>query len=98
MTAGTLIAVVAATITPVIAYLVAARQFSGKIETSNAADLWKESKDIREWAMGRIRGLEGTVFELEGRIKDLEKCNGSLARENRQLERDLARCQGVTPK
>jgi hypothetical protein len=93
MNGSVVIAVIAATVSPVVAYLIAARQFSGKIETSNAADLWSESRNIREWAMGRIQYLEGTVQTLEGRVRELEECNGTLARENRRLERDLARCQ-----
>jgi predicted RNase H-like nuclease (RuvC/YqgF family) len=93
MSGTTVIALIAATISPVVAYLIAARQFSGKIETSNAADLWNESKNIREWAMQRIRSLESTVNTLEGRVRELEKHSDSLAREKRQLERDLARCQ-----
>lgn len=93
MSGTTVIAVIAATISPVVAYLIAARQFSGRIETSNAADLWNESRNIREWAMQRIQSLEGTVNTLEDRVRELEDHNGSLAREKRQLERDLTRCQ-----
>jgi peptidoglycan hydrolase CwlO-like protein len=93
MTGDMVTAVIAATVTPVIAYLVAARQFSGKIETSNAADLWNESKSIRKWAMERVQYLENRVKGLEQRVQELELENGSLERENRRLERDLARCQ-----
>jgi predicted RNase H-like nuclease (RuvC/YqgF family) len=93
MSTYTVIAVITAAITPVVAYLIAARQFSGKIETSNAADLWNESRNIRDWAMQRIQSLEGAVNTLEVRVKELEEHNGSLARENRQLERELTRCQ-----
>lgn len=66
-----IIALVAALAAPVVTYIVAARRFSGKIETTEAADLWKESRDIRKWSKERIESLEARVAHLEEENTDL---------------------------
>jgi len=65
------LAIIVALAAPVGAYLVAARRFSGKIETSDAKDLWKEAASLRKWSMERIQ-------QLEARIEALEKENQGL--------------------
>ena len=74
----TIIALVAALAAPVGAYLVAARRFSGKIETSDAKELWAESRDIRRWSKERIEALER-------RVDELDVGNRSLGTENQRL-------------
>jgi hypothetical protein len=59
------IALLAALVGPLITYLVAARRFSGKIETTEARDLWAESASIRDWSRRRIVALEKRVETLE---------------------------------
>lgn len=54
----TILALAGTLVTAVGGYLVAARRFSGKIGSSEAADLWKESASIREWSKARIESLE----------------------------------------
>jgi hypothetical protein len=39
-------------------YLLNRRSTSGSVTTSNAADLWAESKSIREWAVAQVVRLE----------------------------------------
>ena len=95
MSVGTVIVVVAAALAPLGAYLVAARQFSGKVKTSDASELWAESTRIRKWSSERIGELNNTVNDLESRVKELEHSNGSLEDENRTLKRELAECRGV---
>lgn len=73
-----LIALIVAFITPIVTYLITARQFSGKIETSAAKDLWSESSDIRRWSLERIRELNQTVTHLEERVSVLEAEKGTL--------------------
>jgi hypothetical protein len=67
------VALVAALAAPVVTYLVAARRFSGKIETTEAADLWKESRDIRKWSRDRIELLESRVQYLEEENEELRR-------------------------
>jgi uncharacterized protein YceH (UPF0502 family) len=73
MDTAALIAAAAAILGPLVAYVVAARRFSGKIETTEAAELWAESRSIRDWSQARIR-------ELEARIETLEDDNTDLRR------------------
>jgi hypothetical protein len=63
---------------PVAAYLVAKRQFSGRIETTEAKELWAESRSIRQQAFDRIAELNRVVARLEERIEDLEQENANL--------------------
>lgn len=90
----TLIAIVAAIAGPLGAYLVAARRFSGKIASSDATDLWKESSAIREWSGTQIASLTKHVARLELRVQALEGSNAELARENRELLRENEKLHG----
>lgn len=59
-------------------YLVATRRLSGRINTTEAADLWKESGEIRKWSQGRIDAQDAKIARLEERIDGLFKENRSL--------------------
>ena len=85
------IALVVAFVGPVGAYLVAVRQLSGKIKTSDASELWEESRSIREWSTARNKELNEHIKELEARLDALEKTNRELMEENRQLKAQLGR-------
>lgn len=76
----TVIAILAAIAAPLGAYLVAARRFSGRIESSDAKELWEESRSIRDWSQDRIKELTREVAQLReelrvarGRIAELER-------------------------
>lgn len=69
---------IAAVFGPLAAYLVAKRQFSGEIETSDAKELWAESRAIRKWSSERIRELEDRNEALEARVDHLEDENREL--------------------
>lgn len=65
------------------AYLAAAKRFSGRIESSDAAQLWEESRSIRAYLneeitglKTRIAGLEREIAKRDRRIAELE---GKLA-------------------
>jgi hypothetical protein len=77
--------VLLAVIAPIGAYLLAARKMSGKIGTSDATELWKESKAIRDDYRTRISGLVERIRELELRSDKLEDMNTVLVRENTRL-------------
>lgn len=83
-------ALIAAVAAPLGAYLVAARQFSGRIESSDAKELWAESRSIRDWSQERITTLNQQVVRLETRIDQLEGGNRELSRENTALARENA--------
>lgn len=87
---ATAIALIAALAAPIVSYVVAARRFSGKIETSDAKELWAESRSIREWSQARIAALNEDVERLEARIRSLESHNAGLnetiAEQRREIE------------
>jgi hypothetical protein len=56
---------------PIVSYIIAARRFSGKIETTEAKDLWAESKAIRDWSRERIDALEARIVALEVENREL---------------------------
>jgi len=60
-----LLATLGALVGSLVSYLIAARRFSGKIETTEARDLWAESASIRRWSERRIEALEQRVVALE---------------------------------
>ena len=74
VTLATLIAAVAA---PLLGYLAAARRFSGKINNTEATDLWAAATDIRDWSARRIAELESRIEALEA---DRERLYAELSR------------------
>lgn len=78
---------------PLVTFLVAARRFGGRIDTTQAHDLWEESARIREWSSKRIDTLNNLVSRLETRIDGLEQENEQLRADNRDLHRQLVALQ-----
>jgi hypothetical protein len=54
-----------------IGYALKARSSSGKIETSEAADLWKEGKDMRDALIAEIVSLRTELKALKDEITQL---------------------------
>lgn len=54
-------------------WLVAARRLSGRIATSEAADLWKEAGAIRNDYRARLAMSDERVKDLELRLRDCEQ-------------------------
>jgi septal ring factor EnvC (AmiA/AmiB activator) len=79
------VAVLAVIFAPLVAYIAASRKLSGKIGTSEASDLWTESKNIRDDYRTRIDQANMRQAELEARVAKLESQNNDLTRENLQL-------------
>lgn len=71
---------------PLVAYIIAVRQFSGKIESSDAKELWAESRAIRDWSQVRIAELNETVLRLDHRVETLELHNRKLFNEKLELQ------------
>lgn len=101
MDAG-VIAIVAATVGPLLGYIAATRKLSGKIETSEAESLWAESAAIRSDYRERIKELEERLDRIEGSNVELKRENDELKIRNRDLgqtcerlrkERDAARAE-----
>lgn len=82
-----IIGLVASLIAAAGTYFIAARQFSGKIETSDAAQLWAESRSIRDWSTKRLEELNQLVARLEVQL-------GTVRTENRALHQRVAELEG----
>lgn len=66
-------------------YLTAIRKLSGRISTSEATDLWKESKAMRDDYREQLTAAEARTAALEARIVKLEARNSGLVQENVEL-------------
>jgi hypothetical protein len=67
-----ILGVVGAAISAVAATALARRQHSGKITTSDATDLWKEGKDMRDVLIAQVSRLEAVIVSLEAKIVALD--------------------------
>lgn len=83
-------AVIVAAVSAFGAYLAAVRRLSGKIATSEASELWEESKSIREDYRLQIERAAKRVADLERRIAEAERRNVDVERQNLDLERSNA--------
>lgn len=82
-----IIALVGVILGPAITYLGLQRRLSGKIGTSEASDLWEESRNIRKELEERNRWLSDKITQLQKRMEELEAENRALHRENGALQR-----------
>jgi predicted RNase H-like nuclease (RuvC/YqgF family) len=76
-------------IAPVGAYLMAARKMSGKIATTEAHDLWEESRAIREWSSARIDKCDEEIARLQSELREAKIRISELEKDKRNLERML---------
>lgn len=95
MTTTTLGPIVAAAVTALVMWLIAARRFSGRIGSSESKELWEESRSIRDWSSTRIETQNQRMVALETRLAQLEHSNTELARENLGLMKEIGRLEGV---
>lgn len=83
-------AIVALIVGPLFAYIGISRRLSGKIGTSEAADLWAESRSLREDAAQKLALSEGRINVLEVRVRELEKDNTRLSEKNFELVQKIS--------
>lgn len=91
--------------TALVRYLTGRRRMSGRVETSEAAQLWQEAREHREGLMRRVEALErqleralGERAELLGMVEELQReldsVRGELATvriESRQKDEQIAK-------
>ena len=73
MNTTALIAIFAAAIGPLLVYIAAIRKASGKVASSEAADLWAESAAIRKDYKDRIAELERRIERFEDRDREMQR-------------------------
>jgi hypothetical protein len=81
--------ILVALISPLGAYLVAAHKMSGKIATTEAAQLWEESRSIREWSAARIDKCDEEIGRLTDQLRIARARITEVEKENRRLEKLL---------
>lgn len=75
-------------------YLVARRQTSGRVETTDAVALWKSAEEIRGELRDDVVHLREDVHRLRGEAIILRSENQRLAFQVRELEEELVRLRG----
>jgi predicted RNase H-like nuclease (RuvC/YqgF family) len=83
-------AAIPAIIAPAVAYLVAIRKTSGRIETTEAGQLWQEAEKLRTEYKEEIKSLRELVTSLRTRIEELAEDNRHLREENVALLRRVS--------
>lgn len=78
-----LIALAGAAVAAAATYLVAARQFSGRVRSTEATKLWDAATEMRREYIAQIGELRTEVREMRERVATLE-------RERRQLLDEIA--------
>jgi len=73
-------------VAPLGAYLAASHKMSGKIGTTEAHDLWEESRAIREWSAARIDKCDEEIHNLRTQLGDANAEISKLKAEVRRLE------------
>lgn len=89
--------IVVALIGPLGAYLVAARRFSGKIASSDATDLWAESRSIREWSQKQLDQLAIRIRTVEEENTQLRATVHSLTTELEYAKARVAELEKGNP-
>lgn len=84
-----IVALATVLIGPLVAYVTAARKLSGKVATSDASELWKESAAMRDDYRAQLAVLNKVIEGLRARLAALEADNRSLYRETLLLREKL---------
>lgn len=75
--------IVPVAVVAILTYLQVYRKLSGKINTSEASELWKESNSLRQEYRDTIDKYERKISQLEGVVEEQRK-------KIRQLEREIS--------
>jgi hypothetical protein len=82
-------------IVALIAYVAAVRNARGKIATSEASDLWEESRAIRADYAIRLARCDDRISQLEDRSALIQAANDALAEKNQTLQRRVRELEGA---
>ena len=67
-----LLTLVGVVVTAIGAYVIAKHQRSGKVDTTDAAVLWKEGKDLRDFLVTRIDAQDLEIRDLKIEVRDMK--------------------------
>lgn len=80
--------IVSALLVAIVGYVTLIRKTSGRIETSEAAELWEEARHLREVYRGDLTRLRERIFELEAEVDRLEAELDNYRAQLRELRRE----------
>lgn len=92
-----LLVLTAGLVAPLLTYLGVVRKLSGKVATSDAAQLWEESRAIRKDLQERNQILHGIIDKCELRLERLEAKNEALTGNVRTLEETIRGLKAIRP-
>ncbi len=81
--------IIVAVVGPLGAYIATARKMSGKIATSDAQQLWEESRSIREWSEKRIEACDKEIADLRETLRKVLARLHAVEEHNAQLSKEL---------
>lgn len=76
-----LLALAGAAVTAFGAYVIAKHQRSGKVDTSDAAVLWQEGKDLRDFLVARIEVQSAEIVALKTEVRECKLEVSALRRD-----------------
>jgi hypothetical protein len=79
----------------IIGYMAVIRNARGKIATSEASDLWEESRAIRADYAVRLARCDERIAQQEDRISIIQAANEALAEKNQTLQRKVRELEGA---
>jgi hypothetical protein len=88
-TAAAWAAVAAAVIGPFLSFIVASRRMSGRIETTDADQLWEEAREIRKDYARQVGLCRKENADLRANLQTLRKDNVKLREENGDLRKQV---------
>ena len=93
MNPAVIVPIAVAIVGPLITYLITVWRMSGQIGTSQAGDLWEESRSIRDDYHRRLQESDLRTRDLEARMARLEGENNALLHENIELRQKVVRLE-----
>jgi len=90
-----LLGVVLAAFAGAFTYLGIVRKLSGRIQTTEAAQLWAEADRMRQEYREEIARLQAVVDRYEKRLVEVEQRNTKLAKENYGLTEKVKECEAT---
>lgn len=97
-----IISSVSLVIAPLVSYMTVSRRLSGKIQSSEAIDLWKESASIREdyrreliRAVDQIENLRESNLQLRTELNEMKIKVSNLTNENEHLKNKIVDLGGT---
>ena len=85
-----LLSIIGGAFAAAIGYLTIVRKLSGRIQTTEAAQLWAEADKMRQEYREEIARMQGVIDRYEVRLKEIDGRNKGLADDNYKMTQTIA--------